>query len=128
MGKTNWKRVFLGGLLAGVVFIVLGFAAYAIYLRELYSPAMEALGHPIQESAGIYVLSIVMSFADSKTDRTHGWLRARFANPHQSGEFKRFLGRLFGTESMRFIPDCFLSIGHIEWGLDHLLIMGYSYW
>ena len=62
MGKINWGRVFLGGLLAGVVFIVLGFAAYAMYLEELYVPAMEELGHPIQESVGFYVFSIVLSF------------------------------------------------------------------
>lgn len=61
MGKTNWTRVLLGGLLAGIVFIVLGFATYAIYLEKLYSPAMEALGNPIQESVALYVLGVVMS-------------------------------------------------------------------
>ena len=52
MGKTNWNRVFLGGLLAGVVMIVLGFATYAIYLDKLWTPAMEALGLPTQMSVG----------------------------------------------------------------------------
>ncbi len=61
MGKINWSRVFLGGLLAGVVFIVLGFAAYAMYLKKLYDPALEALGHPLSASAGTYIFSIVFS-------------------------------------------------------------------
>jgi hypothetical protein len=61
MGKTNWMRVFLGGLLAGVVLIVLGFAAWAIYLERLWSPEMEALGHPVNMSAGGYVFSIIFS-------------------------------------------------------------------
>jgi hypothetical protein len=59
MGKTNWMRVFLGGLLAGVVFIILGIAAWVMYLGKLYVPAMEALGHPISMSAGGYVFAIV---------------------------------------------------------------------
>jgi magnesium-transporting ATPase (P-type) len=61
MGKTNWNRVFLGGLLAGVVLIVLGFAAWAIYLQGLWSPEMEALGHPVDISGGGYVFSIIFS-------------------------------------------------------------------
>ena len=53
-------------MLAAVVIIVLGFATYAIYLEELYAPALEALGNPIQESAGFYVLGIVMSLIAGK--------------------------------------------------------------
>ncbi len=62
MGKINWKRVFLGGLLAGVVLNVLGYATWAIYLGKLYRPALEALGNPIRESVGLYVFVVVMSF------------------------------------------------------------------
>jgi len=61
MGKTNWNRVFLGGLLAGVVIIVLGFAAYAIYLEKLWTPAMEALGLSSQMSVGLYIFAVVIS-------------------------------------------------------------------
>jgi hypothetical protein len=59
MGKTNWTQVFLGGLLAGVVFVVLWFVAWAIYLEKFWSPAMESLGHPVSASAGSNVFSIV---------------------------------------------------------------------
>jgi len=37
MGKINWSRVFLGGLLAGIVFNILMFAAGAIYLDNLFA-------------------------------------------------------------------------------------------
>jgi hypothetical protein len=46
--------MFLGGLLAGVVLIILGFATWAIYLERLWSPAMEALGRPVNISTGGY--------------------------------------------------------------------------
>ena len=62
MGKINGARVFLGGLLAGVVLNVLGYAAWAIYLREGWSPALEALGHPVRESVGLIVFSFVFYF------------------------------------------------------------------
>ena len=62
MGKINWTRVFLGGLLGGVVLNVLGYAAWAIYLRKAWGPDLEALGHPVRESAGLIVFSIVFYF------------------------------------------------------------------
>jgi len=61
MGKINCARVFLGGLLAGVVLIVLGFVAYAIYLEELYATVMEALWLAIQSTVGLYILAVVLS-------------------------------------------------------------------
>ncbi|MBN2321024.1 MAG: hypothetical protein JXR49_18240 [Acidobacteria bacterium] len=62
MSKMNWKRVFLGGLLAGVVIIILGFASYFIYLGTAWKSAMETLGYPLSETAGMYITSIIGSF------------------------------------------------------------------
>jgi hypothetical protein len=62
MSKMNWKRVFLGGLLAGVVIIVLGFVAYFIYLGNIWKPVMESIGYPMEETAGMYISSIIASF------------------------------------------------------------------
>ena len=62
MGKINWTRVFLGGLLAGVVLNVLGYAAWAIYMRNAWGLELEALGHPVRESAGLLISSIVFYF------------------------------------------------------------------
>ncbi|MBP1624147.1 MAG: hypothetical protein H6Q07_2167 [Acidobacteria bacterium] len=61
MGKVNCSRVILGGLLAGVVLIILGFAAYSIYLEKPWSSALEALGHPMSVTSWGYVLAIVFS-------------------------------------------------------------------
>jgi magnesium-transporting ATPase (P-type) len=62
MSKMNLKRVFLGGLLAGVVIIVLGFASYFVYLGDAWKPTMESLGYPMQETAWMYIFSIIGSF------------------------------------------------------------------
>jgi len=62
MSKMNWKRVFLGGLLAGVVIIVLGFASYFIYLGEAWESTMEQLGYPMDETAWMYISSIITCF------------------------------------------------------------------
>lgn len=61
MGKTNWTRVFLGGLLAGVVMLVLVSAAYVIYLEELWTPAMEALGLSTAMTAWILISGVVLT-------------------------------------------------------------------
>ena len=62
MSKMNCKRVFLGGLVAGIVFIVLGFASYFIYLGDAWKGVMEELGYPLSDSVGMYVFSIVSCF------------------------------------------------------------------
>lgn len=62
MSKMNWKRVFLGGLVAGIVFIVLVFASYFIYLGDAWKCVMEELGYPLSESVGMYIYSIVGCF------------------------------------------------------------------
>ena len=62
MNKMNWKRVFLGGLVAGIVFIVLGFASYYIYLGDAWKSVMGKLGYPLSESVGMYIYSIVGCF------------------------------------------------------------------
>jgi hypothetical protein len=62
MGKINWIRVFIGGLIAGVVVNVIWFAAWALYVRRGWSDALEAVGRPLQESLGTSVLLVVVGF------------------------------------------------------------------
>jgi hypothetical protein len=62
MGKINWIRVLIGGLVAGVVFNVLQFAAWAVFIRPSLSAALEASGHPLKETAGTTVLWVVLCF------------------------------------------------------------------
>jgi hypothetical protein len=59
MGRTNWRLVFLGGLLAGIVLVVLGYVAWAIYLNRIWNDALEPFGHRIPESIGFHILWII---------------------------------------------------------------------
>ena len=59
MGKTNWMRVFWGGILAGVVMNILVIAASAIYLGELWRSALQALNPAFHESTGFWTSWIV---------------------------------------------------------------------
>ena len=58
MGKTNWKRVFLGGLLAGIVFLVLASATTPIAFK-----LREATGQivPSEITIGDYAFGIIIS-------------------------------------------------------------------
>ena len=62
MGKINWIRVLIGGLVAGVVGNVLWFAAWGLFLKGGLSATLLALGHPLQETAGGTVLMVVLNF------------------------------------------------------------------
>ena len=44
MGRINWSRVILGGLLAGVVLNVVDWLLYGVLLAKDYAAAMQALG------------------------------------------------------------------------------------
>src|SRR5258708_29430308 len=46
MGKINWGRVVLGGLLAGVVLNVFDYVVYGVVLRPDFAATMQALGKP----------------------------------------------------------------------------------
>jgi hypothetical protein len=61
MGKTNWMRVLLGGLLAGVAMVILAFTTMEIYLSKLWYSALEALGHPVQDTIGFITFGIVFN-------------------------------------------------------------------
>jgi hypothetical protein len=64
MGKINGTRVFLGGLLAGVIFNVLYFGASFLYLGKRWSAALEALGHPIPMSGSDIAIGIISDFVE----------------------------------------------------------------
>jgi uncharacterized membrane protein len=61
MGKINWLRVLLGGLVAGVVFNVFYFAFYGPLVGRGLSATLQALGHPMQETVGSTAVMVVAS-------------------------------------------------------------------
>jgi hypothetical protein len=62
MGKINWTRVLIGGLIAGVVINVLSFAAWWPFVRPGLIATLQALGRPPQETVGAIVLMVVLFF------------------------------------------------------------------
>jgi hypothetical protein len=62
MGKINWTRVLLGGLVAGVVGNILFFAAWGPLVGRTLSAVLQTLGHPMQETVGTAVSMIVLVF------------------------------------------------------------------
>lgn len=61
MGKINWGRVILGGLLAGVVINVVEGVMGMIFMEE-YQAAMEALGKSMKMSGGAMVFYLALGF------------------------------------------------------------------
>ena len=62
MGKINWARLLVGGLVAGVVVNVLWYATWVLLARPMVSDALQAIGHPLQESAGMGFVMLVLGF------------------------------------------------------------------
>jgi hypothetical protein len=62
VGKINWGRVFLGGLVAGVVANVVVFASWFLFLGKAWMAALQEIGRPTQETTGGYVFWIVLYF------------------------------------------------------------------
>jgi hypothetical protein len=57
MGKMNWARVFLGGVLAGVIINVFEIVWSGFVLAIQWHAAMSALGHPLP-SAAVWIFAL----------------------------------------------------------------------
>ena len=55
MGKTNWKQVFLGGVVAWIVIEILFVAAAVIYLKNLWDPALLAVNPDFKDTIGFQI-------------------------------------------------------------------------
>ena len=62
MGKINWIRVLIGGLVAGVVINVLRFAFWALLGHPGLGAKLEAVGHALKETADTMVLWVMLYF------------------------------------------------------------------
>ncbi|MGD2154806.1 MAG: hypothetical protein PVG79_16175 [Gemmatimonadales bacterium] len=62
MGKINYGRVVLGGLLTGVVLTVLEFVLNELILGDRWAAAMESLGLAEPEGAGVMIAYVVWNF------------------------------------------------------------------
>jgi hypothetical protein len=62
MGKINWGRIVLGGLLAGVVLNVVDWLVYGVWLKGAYDAALQALGRPNAMGGGVIVWFVFLDF------------------------------------------------------------------
>ncbi len=63
MGKINWRKVLLGGLLAGIIIDVVEGILEGVILGPEWRQAMQALGHPLQETGANMALHVLLGFA-----------------------------------------------------------------
>jgi hypothetical protein len=61
--KINWKKVVLGGLVAGIIIDVVEGILEGIVLGPEWRQAMQALGHPLQETGGKIALHVLLGLA-----------------------------------------------------------------
>lgn len=130
MGKINWGRVVLAGLLAGLVLNVIDYVVYGMWLRADFAAALQALGK--QPPGGSTILWYVV------LDFVYGigllWLYAAIRPRYGAGPrtavlaglalwfFTRLLHAL-GEASMGFLPERLYTIDVIV-GLIELPLAG----
>jgi len=62
MGKINWGRVVLGGLLAGVVLNVVDYVFYGVMMKQDLAAAMQALGKQPGAMDSLVPLFVTLDF------------------------------------------------------------------
>jgi hypothetical protein len=131
MGRINWGRVFLGGLLAGVVINLGEFLFHAVVFKEQVAEAMRALGKdPATVGTGNAV--VIWNILGFLTGIAAVWLyaavRPRFGPGAKTAAiagiavwfFGRFLGSL-AEMNMRLFPQGQIMAG-LVWGLVEVVI------
>ena len=63
MADINWKKVFVGGVVAGIIIDVIEGIFEGVVLGPQWRQAMQALGHPLQETGGQMVLHTLLGLA-----------------------------------------------------------------
>jgi preprotein translocase subunit SecY len=112
MGKINWTRVLLGGLIAGVVLNVFQFAVWVPLVGRSLSAALQTLGHPMQETLATTVLMVVLMFVGGILAI---WLYAAIRPRYGAGAGTAALAGVAAGVFMGVLPD-------IGWGLTLRLI------
>jgi len=62
MGKINWGRVVVGGLLAGVVLNIVDFVFFGVMMKQNIAAAMQALGKQPGAMDSLVPLFVVLDF------------------------------------------------------------------
>ena len=112
MGKINWTRVLLGGLIAGFIVNVLWFAVWGPLAGRTLTAALLTLGHPMQETVSITVLMVVLGFVSGIVAI---WLYAAIRPRYGAGPGTAALAGVAAGLLAGVLPD-------IGWGLTLRLI------
>jgi hypothetical protein len=131
MGRINWGRVFLGGLLAGVVINVGEFLFHAVLFKDQMAEAMRALGKdPATVMTGSAV--VIWNILGFLTGIAAVWLYAAIRPRYGAGAktaaiagvgawfIGRFLGAI-GEMNMGVFPQSIILIG-LVWGLVEFIV------
>jgi hypothetical protein len=112
MGKINWTRVLLGGLIAGIVLDVLWLATWGRLVGPGLKAALEALKQPTQETVGTTVIMLVLGLVMGILTL---WLYAAIRPRYGAGPGTAALAGVAVGVFMGVLPD-------IGWGLTLRLI------
>lgn len=128
MGKINWARVLLGGLLAGVVVNVFE-GVVGTFLMEEYKAALTALGKTMSESPALMAFFLAFGFVYGIfAVWLYAAIRPRYgAGPRTAvcaGFAVWFIGYLlptFGYAAVGLFPNRLLAIGAVNGLVETIL-------
>ena len=124
MGKINWRRVLLGGLLAGVVINVVESVVYGVILKRQWQAAMEALGKS-PKPGGMWILVAVGFFMGVVAIWLYAAIRPRFGPGPKTALYAglcvwalAYLTTVLGSTPMGVFPNTLMfmlaAVGLIE--------------
>jgi hypothetical protein len=131
MSRINWGRVFLGGLLAGVVINVGEFLFHAVLFKDQMAEMMRALGKDpaaVMTGNAVVIWNILGFLAGIAAVWIYAAIRPRFGPGAKTavtaGIAVWFIGRFLGTlgeMNMGLFPQRILMIGLI-WAFVEIII------
>ena len=131
MGRINWGRVFLGGLLAGVVINVGEFLFHAVLFKDQMAEMMRALGKDpatIMTDGAVAIWNLLGFLTGIAAVWLYAAIRPRYGAGAKTaaiaGVGAWFIGRVLeavGQMNMGLFPQRIILIG-LVWGLVELIV------
>jgi hypothetical protein len=131
MGRINWGRVFLGGLLAGVVINLGEFLFHAVLFKDQVAEMMRSLGKDpatVMTGSAVVIWNILGFLAGIGAVWGYAAIRPRFGAGAKTAMiagiavwyFSRFLGAI-GEMNMGMASQKMIMTG-LVWGLVEIVI------
>lgn len=131
MGRINWGRVFLGGLLAGVVINIGEYLFHAVLFKDEVAEMMRSLGKDpatVMSGNAIVIWNILGFLAGIGAVWGYAAIRPRFGMGAKTAAiagvavwyFSRFLGAI-GEMNMGMASQKMIMTG-LVWGLVELIV------